>query len=217
MLFAPEVIEAVRVGVRIADLANRNCSLRRVGQRLTGLCPFHPEKHPSFSIHLERNCFHCFGCEAKGDVIDFIQRDQNLNFRDAVAFGARQIGLSLDGKFDKEFRRKISIEQVRRARQREIEKFVESERDLLDNAFRVFCRLATLAEDRLREHIFDSEDISDEPVDVCWAILANLRECEWSFYSRAGMAGKGFALTSEYERPALADRGEIESRYRAGT
>lgn len=63
-----------------------NGQLRRQGSRLVGLCPFHQEKTPSFNIYLYTNTCHCFGCQASGDSISFIQQTQNLTFPEAVRY-----------------------------------------------------------------------------------------------------------------------------------
>ncbi|VVA43955.1 conserved hypothetical protein [Candidatus Roizmanbacteria bacterium] len=58
--------------------------IRRTGSRITALCPFHEEKTPSFTIYIDKNTFHCFGCQANGDVITFKMKVENLTFVDAV-------------------------------------------------------------------------------------------------------------------------------------
>lgn len=60
--------------------------LRPNGSRLIGLCPFHEEKTPSFNIYIETNTYHCFGCQAHGDSISFIQKTKNLSFPEAVRY-----------------------------------------------------------------------------------------------------------------------------------
>ena len=69
--------------------------LRRVGNRLTGLCPFHDERSPSFSVNAEQGFFHCFGCAENGDVISFVQKIDHLDFRDAVERLAARVGVQL--------------------------------------------------------------------------------------------------------------------------
>jgi hypothetical protein len=61
-------------------------NLRRVGQRLTGLCPFHEEKSPSFVIYEDQNTYHCFGCGAHGDAIEFIEKTKELDFPEAIKY-----------------------------------------------------------------------------------------------------------------------------------
>lgn len=64
--------------------------VRTFGKRIKALCPFHNEKTPSFYIFTDTNSFHCFGCNAGGDVIKFVQKLHGLSFKDAIQFLAKQ-------------------------------------------------------------------------------------------------------------------------------
>ncbi|MEG0753602.1 MAG: DNA primase, partial [Angelakisella sp.] len=74
--------------------------LRRRGRNLTGLCPFHSEKTPSFTVYPENQSFFCFGCGAGGDIISFIKRMENLEYMDAVRFLAQRVGMELPENTD---------------------------------------------------------------------------------------------------------------------
>lgn len=69
--------------------------LKRRGRNLVGLCPFHNEKTPSFTVYPENNSFYCFGCGAGGDVITFVKRIENLDYIDAVKFLAGRAGMKM--------------------------------------------------------------------------------------------------------------------------
>lgn len=69
--------------------------LKRRGRNLVGLCPFHNEKTPSFTVYPENNSFYCFGCGAGGDIITFVKRVENLDYVDAVKFLAARAGLKM--------------------------------------------------------------------------------------------------------------------------
>jgi DNA primase len=69
----------------ILDVIAARVNLQRVGGRLRGLCPFHTEKTPSFTVDEEKGRFYCFGCQAKGDVIAFVQKIDGLTFPEALA------------------------------------------------------------------------------------------------------------------------------------
>jgi DNA primase len=70
--------------------------LKKAGaQNFSGLCPFHGEKTPSFSVHATRQFFHCFGCQASGDVFSFIQKIENITFPEAVRAVAQKLGIAL--------------------------------------------------------------------------------------------------------------------------
>jgi DNA primase len=90
-----EDVERVRSASPIDVVVGEVVGLRRVGSRYVGLCPFHTEKTPSFSINAELQVFHCFGCQASGDVITFVRETQNLGFREAVELLAGRAGISL--------------------------------------------------------------------------------------------------------------------------
>src|SRR5262252_8732491 len=68
---------------------------QRGGQNLVGLCPFHKEKTGSFSVHQERQFFHCFGCGASGDVYTFLQKIENITFPEAVRMVADKLGVPM--------------------------------------------------------------------------------------------------------------------------
>ena len=76
-------------------------NLRRSGRNLVGLCPFHGEKTPSFTVYTDQQHYHCYGCGAGGDVITFVKNIQNLSFYDAVKLLAERAGLRMpDNTFD---------------------------------------------------------------------------------------------------------------------
>ena len=70
----------------IVDVVSSYVPMKRQGANYFGLCPFHNEKSPSFSVSPDKQIFHCFGCGAGGGVISFIMRAEGLEFRDAVQF-----------------------------------------------------------------------------------------------------------------------------------
>jgi DNA primase len=78
------------------EVIGRYVSLRRAGREYSGCCPFHDDKHPSFSFNEQKGLFYCFGCQASGDVIDFIRLIENCSFREALSIlglapGARAV------------------------------------------------------------------------------------------------------------------------------
>jgi len=80
----------------IVDVVSQYVRLvKKSGNNLFGLCPFHSEKTPSFSVNTERQIYHCFGCGAGGGVINFIMEIENLTFADAVHFLARRVGMTV--------------------------------------------------------------------------------------------------------------------------
>ena len=95
MAFSPEDIAEVRARTDLVALISEKSSLRRVGRRWTGLCPFHQEKSPSFSVNGEEGFYHCFGCGVSGDAISFVRAIDHLDFAEAVRFLAQRCGVTL--------------------------------------------------------------------------------------------------------------------------
>ncbi|MFP5239210.1 MAG: DNA primase [Acidobacteriota bacterium] len=91
----PRAIQAVKSRLNIADIARRYVELRNVGGRLVGPCPFHNETKGSFNVHPDKGFFHCFGCQASGDVIDFYCRINGLDFREGLEQLAHEAGVQL--------------------------------------------------------------------------------------------------------------------------
>ncbi len=90
-----EDIARVREATDFVAVASERMSLKRVGMRWTGLCPFHSEKSPSFSINQEQGLYYCFGCSAKGDVITFVRETEHVDFQQAVEKLAARVGIEL--------------------------------------------------------------------------------------------------------------------------
>src|SRR6188508_3275889 len=93
--FPASFIEDLRAQADIVQVVQEVVSLKRVGARYTGLCPFHAEKTPSFTVNRDKGFFHCFGCGVGGDVFKFVEMQQNLGFPDAVRALAHRFGLSV--------------------------------------------------------------------------------------------------------------------------
>ncbi len=99
-MFSDDIIGRVRDSVNIVDLVSGYVSLKKTGKNHTGLCPFHSEKTPSFSVNPDKQIFHCFGCGAGGDVFKFLELQEGLNFPEAVRKLADNAGIVLpvDGR-----------------------------------------------------------------------------------------------------------------------
>ncbi|WP_391201936.1 DNA primase [Psychrobacillus sp. L4] len=91
-----ELIEQVRNNNDIVDLVSEYVQLTKRGRNYFGLCPFHGEQTPSFSVTQEKQIFHCFGCGAGGNVITFLMDIENLSFHDAVSKLGNRIGLTIE-------------------------------------------------------------------------------------------------------------------------
>ena len=93
--FGDDKIEEVRSRADIVEIVGAHVRLRRAGRNFVGLCPFHNEKTPSFSVNAERGFFHCFGCGVGGSVFNFITRVEGLTFPEAVRSLAKKYGVTL--------------------------------------------------------------------------------------------------------------------------
>lgn len=100
MAIPDEDVAKVRAATDLAALIGEQTSLKRVGRRLTGLCPFHAEKSPSFSVNPEEGLYYCFGCQASGDAISFVRRVEGLDFVDAVERLAARAGIPIRNDAD---------------------------------------------------------------------------------------------------------------------
>ncbi|MCS7236580.1 MAG: DNA primase [Armatimonadota bacterium] len=88
--------ELVRGRTDIVELVSAYVTLRKQGRRYVGLCPFHSEKTPSFTVDRDRGLFYCFGCGAGGDVFEFVMRMHGLSFPEAIRELARRAGVQLE-------------------------------------------------------------------------------------------------------------------------
>ena len=89
-------VEAVKAAANIVDLVEARTRLRKVGGRYTGLCPFHQEKTPSFSVSPDRGTYHCFGCAVGGDSISFVRETEGLDFVGAIEWLADRFSVELE-------------------------------------------------------------------------------------------------------------------------
>lgn len=99
------IIDDIRFRCEIENTISGYVQLRRAGRNLKGLCPFHSERTPSFTVYPENQSFYCFGCGVGGDVIHFIMRMENLDYISAVEYLADKAGIPLparNGEFERE-------------------------------------------------------------------------------------------------------------------
>ena len=89
-------VEAVKQRADVVDVVSLRTSLRKQGARLTGRCPFHEERTPSFSVNPAKGVYYCFGCGAGGDVVRFVQETENVDFVGAIEWLADRYGIRLE-------------------------------------------------------------------------------------------------------------------------
>ena len=93
--FPTSILDELRDRTALVDLIGRKVSLQRRGREHTGLCPFHKEKTPSFTVNEEKGFYHCFGCGQHGDAISFVMETESLNFPEAVERLANAAGIEV--------------------------------------------------------------------------------------------------------------------------
>ncbi len=93
--YSDELIEDIRNSNDIVDIISQYVVLKRSGRNFFGLCPFHKEKTPSFSVSPDKQIFHCFGCGAGGNVIHFISKVENIDFKESLEILAERANITL--------------------------------------------------------------------------------------------------------------------------
>ena len=93
--YSEELIDEIRNSNDIVDIISQYVILKRSGRNFFGLCPFHKEKTPSFSVSSDKQIFHCFGCGAGGNVIHFISKIENVDFKESLEILADRVGIKL--------------------------------------------------------------------------------------------------------------------------
>lgn len=124
----PDFVDDVRNRVDIVDFISEYVVLKKTGQNYVGLCPFHLEKTPSFTVSPGKQIFYCFGCGAGGNVITFLMKKDNLSFPEAVEVLAQRLGLTVP-----------AIEQAKRE-QFPREKYYELNRQAAEFYHSILCK-----------------------------------------------------------------------------
>lgn len=96
MSYTSRSIANLKDQVNILDVVSRVVPLKKTGASHKGVCPFHNEKTPSFNVNEQKQMFYCFGCQASGDIIEFVRRYYNLDFNDAVDKLAKDYGIQME-------------------------------------------------------------------------------------------------------------------------
>ncbi|MFN8164019.1 MAG: DNA primase [Solirubrobacterales bacterium] len=118
-LISPESLERVKQTADIVEVISAHTDLRRQGARWVGLCPFHEERTPSFSVEPQEKLYHCFGCGVGGDVIKFVEEKEGLGFAEAVELLADRYGVELERE------REDPRTEAKRQRRRRLEQLLE--------------------------------------------------------------------------------------------
>ncbi len=108
MMIPEDTIQAVKTAADIVDVVSEKVVLKKAGRNYVGLCPFHSEKTPSFTVSPEKQIFYCFGCHTGGSAISFLMKSDGLSFPDAVRYLGRKYGVSVPEYMDSRTRRRLT-------------------------------------------------------------------------------------------------------------
>ena len=124
--FSPSFIDEVKNRADIVTVIAEHVALRKMGRSHKGLCPFHKEKSPSFTVRADPPVFHCFGCGVGGDVVEFVKLKEGLSFKDSVEALARRFGVPIPDTREEtpEDRMRVELEPVLEAAARQYEQFL---------------------------------------------------------------------------------------------
>lgn len=144
-------IEEVKNRVNIVDIVGEKVRLKKSGVNYFGLCPFHGEKTPSFSVNETLQIYKCFGCGEGGNAYNFIMKTQNVDFREALEILAERVGYKLSNKYEKN---SVSQDEVKKLL--ELNNFVRSvyTRNLLkdkDNSGILYSQKRHISEDLIKK------------------------------------------------------------------
>ena len=109
VFYNEDLIEEIRSSNDIVDVISQYVILKRSGRNFFGLCPFHKEKSPSFSVSPDKQIFHCFGCGVGGNVIHFISKIENIDFKETLELLAERAGIPLPDNNSYEDNKKQNI------------------------------------------------------------------------------------------------------------
>ncbi len=149
MAFSPQFLDELRTRSGLAAVIGRRVRLTRKGREHIGLCPFHKEKTPSFTVNEDKGFYHCFGCAAHGSVIDFVMHTEGMSFPEAVERLAGEAGMEIPAD---------TPEERQRARQR------QSLYDVMEAACAYFERTLRMPEGRQALAYVRGRGLDDETI-----------------------------------------------------
>jgi DNA primase catalytic core len=172
----------IRDASNIVEVVAQYVRLRKSGPQMIGLCPFHKEKNPSFTVHPAKGLFKCFGCGEGGDVFRFVQLIEGVDFKRARTILADRAGVNTSERpLTREQKREYSRKKARAEREAEeflawLDGLVEALREHRDVYFRNFHRMRRYIQ-RLREtddHSMERLAVAVDVANTCWARVEDL-------------------------------------------
>lgn len=210
--YSEEFIEELKNSVDMVDLVSNYLELKRSGDRYKGLCPFHNEKTPSFFVNPDNHFYHCFGCGAGGDVINFVMEIENITFSESIKLLAERSGIELPD---------LNDNQRRRYKEREKLFALNKLAAKFFNYILLEKNMAKKALDYLEKRNFTEDDIKKFQLGYAadeWQMLMSFlkkRDYSIDLMDKAGLITKG-KNNSYYDKfrnrvifPIFNNRGEV--------
>ena len=180
-----EDLQRVKVESDLVGIVSQYVALRKVGHRFSGLCPFHNEKTPSFSVNAEEGFFYCFGCQKSGDAITFVREIEHLDFVGAVEWLANRMGIAL--------RYTDASDGAARKERKELSDLLEKAADFYHQTLRA-GKEAGKVRSYLRSRGFDSETVEQFRIGYApdqWDALASHLNVAPEKLEAAGLGRRG--------------------------
>ena len=196
-LFPQTFIDDLRLQADIVQVIQEYVSLKKAGTSYKGLCPFHSEKTPSFTVNRDKGFFHCFGCSVGGDVFKFLELQEKLGFQDAVRHLAQKFGLKVPEPETGREPDAAEREALLKVHERAAEYFR--------------AQLASAAGARARQHLRDRGISAETTEQLGLGFAPRGRES-----LRVALEGEGFARPLLIRSGLLVEResGEVVDRFR---
>ena len=115
MAFSDNLVNIIHDKISLSDYIGRSVNLSKKGNDFIGLCPFHNEKTPSFTVSDDKGFFHCFGCGAHGDIISFVMQKESIDFKETIKILASEIGVNVEdysSKDEKSIEEEINYKNI---------------------------------------------------------------------------------------------------------
>ena len=210
--YSDEFIDELKTNVDIVDFVSDYVELQKTGNKYKGLCPFHSEKTPSFFVNPDNNFYHCFGCGAGGDLINFVMEIENLTFAETIKVLAERSGMELPD---------LSDAQRRRYKEREKLFALNKLAAKFYNYLLVNKEIGNKALEYLKDRDINENDIKKFQIGYAadeWQLLLNFlkkRDFSIDLIYKAGLITKG-KNNSYYDKfrnrvifPIYNNRGEV--------
>jgi len=195
---SPGTVADIKSRLPVAEIVGETVTLKRAGSTMKGLCPFHTEKTPSFTVSPERESWHCFGCGEHGDIFTFVMKRDGIDFREAMQRLAERAGVEMSARGARDDRRRRRLRDALAAA-------IAWYRDVLHQARQAQPARVYLAERGFSEETIDTFGIGFAP--NSWDAL--VKRLAARGFSTEEMVAAGLASASQRGRPVDRFRGRV--------